>query len=75
MSTKTVVARFKKEGPEVLIRKMRQRNLISLPVVEIQRSLIGEVLLNDLLELRKEESVLLIPLYKLKFNSVLSDTL
>lgn len=49
-----IVARFKKEGPEVIIRKMRRKNLTLLPVVDEDNLLVGEVYLEDLLELRKE---------------------
>lgn len=49
-----IVARFKKEGPEVIIRKMRRKNLTLLPVVDDDNLLVGEVYLEDLLELRKE---------------------
>ncbi|WP_018109135.1 quaternary amine ABC transporter ATP-binding protein [Bacteroides propionicifaciens] len=49
-----IVARFKKEGPEVIIRKMRKRNLTLLPVVDEENKLIGEVYLKDLLQLRKQ---------------------
>lgn len=48
-----IVARFKKEGPEVIIRKMRKKNLTLLPVVDEENRLIGEVYLKDLLQLRK----------------------
>ena len=74
MIDKPVVARFKKEGPEVLIRKMRQRNLISLPVVDDKDVLIGEVLLNDLLELRKEGVRSIDTVIQTEVHSVLSDT-
>ena len=55
MVDKPIVARLKKEGPEVLIRKMRERNLTVLPVVDSNNLLVGEVRLNDLLKLRKEQ--------------------
>ena len=55
MIDKPLVARLKKEGPEVLIRKMRERNLTVLPVVDTGNVLVGEVRLNDLLRLRKEQ--------------------
>ena len=54
MVDKPIVARLKKEGPEVLIRKMRERNLTVLPVVDSNNLLVGEVRLNDLLKLRKK---------------------
>ncbi len=48
-----VLARFPKEGPAVVMRNMRQRNLTSLPVVDNDRKLIGEVRLKDLIKLRQ----------------------
>lgn len=49
-----VLARFPKEGPAVVIRNMRQRNLTSLPVVNDDRQLIGEVRLRELIKLRND---------------------
>lgn len=49
-----IVARFMKEGPEVIIRKMRRKNLTLLPVVDDDNRLVGEVYLKDLLKLRKD---------------------
>ena len=49
-----VLARFPKEGPAVVIRNMRQRNLTSLPVVNDDRQLIGEVKLRELIKLRND---------------------
>ena len=40
MVDKPIVARLKKEGPEVLIRKMRERNLTVLPVVDSNNLLV-----------------------------------
>ena len=53
---------------------MRQRNLISLPVVDDKEVLIGEVLLNDLLELRKEGVRSIDTVIQTEVHSVLSDT-
>ena len=55
MVDKPLVARLKKEGPEVLIRKMLERNLTVLPVVDVNNVLVGEVRLKDLLRLRQDQ--------------------
>ena len=75
MADKPLVARLKKEGPEVLIRKMRERNLTVLPVVDAGNILIGEVRLNDLLKLRKEQIRSIDTVVRHEVHSVLSDTI
>lgn len=75
MTDKPLVARFKKEGPEVLIRKMRERNLTVLPVIDANDILIGEVHLKDLIRLRKEEVRSIESIVKQEVHSVLSDTI
>lgn len=55
MIDKPLVARLKKEGPEVLIRKMRAKNITVLPVIDADDKLVGEVRLNDLLKLRSKQ--------------------
>ena len=74
MVDKPIVARLKKEGPEVLIRKMRERNLTVLPVVDANDILIGEVRLNDLLKLRKEQVRSIDSVVRHEVHSVLGDT-
>ena len=54
MKTKPVVARLKKEGPEAIIRKMREKNLFVLPVVGTDGQFLGEVFLKDVVNLRKQ---------------------
>lgn len=54
MKTKPVVARLKKEGPEAIIRKMREKNLFVLPVVGTDGQFMGEVSLKDVVNLRKQ---------------------
>lgn len=54
MKTKPVVARLKKEGPEAIIRKMREKNLFILPVVGTDGQFLGEVSLKDVVNLRKQ---------------------
>ena len=73
-----IVARFKKEGPEVIIRKMRRKNLTLLPVVDEDNLLVGEVYLEDLLELRKEhikniDSVIKQFVHTVRENTVIED--
>ena len=74
MVDKPIVARLKKEGPEVLIRKMRERNLTVLPVVDSNDILVGEVRLNDLLKLRKEQVRSIDSVVRHEVHSVLGDT-
>ena len=74
MVDKPIVARLKKEGPEVLIRKMRERNLTVLPVVDSNNLLVGEVRLNDLLKLRKEQIRSIESVVRYEVHSVLGDT-
>ena len=54
MKTKPVVARLKKEEPEAIIRKMREKNLFVLPVVGTDGQFLGEVSLKDVVNLRKQ---------------------
>ena len=75
MIDKPLVARLKKEGPEVLIRKMRERNLTVLPVVDNGNILVGEVRLNDLLKLRKEQVKSIDSIVRHEVHSVLGDTI
>ena len=62
------------EGPEVLIRKMCERNLTVLPVVDSNNLLVGEVRLNDLLKLRKEQIRSIESVVRHEVHSVLGDT-
>ena len=43
MITRPAVARLRKEGPEVLIRKMKERDITVLPVIDENDKLIGEI--------------------------------
>lgn len=53
MITQPVVARIRKDGPETVLRKMKEKNLYVLPVVDGNRQFLGEVRLKDVLALRK----------------------
>lgn len=75
MVDKPLVARLKKEGPEVLIRKMFEHNLTVLPVVDANNVLVGEVRLKDLLRLRKEQVKSIESVVREEVHSVLGDTI
>lgn len=70
-----IVARFKKEGPEVIIRKMKKKNLTLLPVIDDDNKLIGEVFLEDLVQLRKEGEKHIDGIIKQNAHSVYEDTI
>ena len=74
MVDKPVVARLGKEGPEALIRKMKERKLTVLPVVNADGSLVGEVRLGDLVELRQKQVKDITPAVREQVHSVLGDT-
>lgn len=74
MVDKPVVARLGKEGPEALIRKMKERKLTVLPVVNADGILVGEVRLSDLVELRQKQMKDITPAVREQVHSVLGDT-
>lgn len=74
MVDKPVVARLGKEGPEALIRKMKERKLTVLPVVNADGILVGEVRLDDLVELRQKQVKDITPAVREQVHSVLGDT-
>ena len=74
MIDKPLVARLKKEGPEVLIRKMRAKNITVLPVIDADDKLVGEVRLNDLLKLRNKQEKSIETIVRTEVHSVLCDT-
>lgn len=74
MIDKPLVARLEKEGPEVLIRKMREKDLTVLPVIDGQRALVGEVHLKELLRLRKGQIRSIESVVRHEVHSVLPDT-
>lgn len=74
MVDKPVVARLGKEGPEALIRKMKERKLTVLPVVNADGILVGEVRLGDLVELRQKQAKDITPAVREQVHSVLGDT-
>ena len=74
MIDKPLVVRLKKEGPEVLIRKMRAKNITVLPVIDADDKLVGEVRLNDLLKLRSKQEKSIETIVRTEVHSVLEDT-
>ena len=53
MVEKPVVARFPRQGTAVTLRKMRSTNLSTLPVVNQEKELLGQVRLRDIVRLRR----------------------
>lgn len=74
MVDKPVVARLEKEGPEVLIRKMKERKLTVLPVVDANGILQGEVRLGDLVKLREAKVKDIASVIKSEVYSITADT-
>ena len=74
MVDKPMVARQGKEGPEVLIRKMRERKITVLPVVDPDGILVGEVHLKELIQLRKERILNIDSIVRKEVHSILGDT-
>lgn len=74
MVDKPLVARLGKEGPEVLIRKMKERKMTVLPVVNENGILQGEVQLRDLVRLREAKVKDISPVLKSEVHSVTADT-
>ena len=54
MLTQQIVVRIRKDGPEAIIRKMREKRLYALPVIGTDEQFLGEIRLKDVLRLRKE---------------------
>lgn len=74
MITQPVVARVRKDGPETVLRKMREKNLYVLPVVDGSWQFLGEVRLKDVLALRKSGNHDLSPIVIKEVPSVLENT-
>lgn len=54
MLTQPIVVRIRKDGPEAIIRKMREKRLYALPVIGADEQFLGKIRLKDVLRLRKE---------------------
>lgn len=74
MVDKPLVARLGKEGPEVLIRKMKERKLTVLPVVDDNGILVGEIQLSNLVKLREAKMKDIGPAIKSEVHSITADT-
>lgn len=74
MITRPLVARIRKDGPESAIRKMQEKNLVVLPVVDESNILIGEVRYKPLAKLREEGQKSIVSAVQTQFHSVLEDT-
>ena len=74
MITQPVVARIRKDGPETVWRKMKEKNLYVLPVVDGNRQFLGEVRLKDVLALRKAGNHDLSSIVMKEVPSVLENT-
>ncbi len=55
MFDKPAVVRFRKDGPEGALRKMRTTGLENLPVVDLQNKFLGFVTLNDIVQIAKKK--------------------
>lgn len=56
MLKQPIVVRLRKDGPETILRKMREKHLYALPVIGNEDQFIGEIQYKDVLRLRKEDS-------------------
>lgn len=74
MLSQPVVVRIKRDGPEAILRKMREKHLYALPVVGPGDQFLGEVLLKDVLKLRKEEAKDISSIIRKEVPSVLENT-
>ena len=74
MITQPVVARIRKDGPETVLRIMKEKNLYVLPVVDGNRQFLGEVRLKDVLALRKAGNHDLSSIVMKEVPSVLENT-
>jgi glycine betaine/proline transport system ATP-binding protein len=55
MFDKPTVVRFRKDGPEGALRKMRTTGLETLPVVDFQNKFLGFVTLNEIVQIAKKK--------------------
>lgn len=54
MIKRPVTVRLQREGPEAILRKMREKNLFALPVIGKNDEFIGEIRLRDVIKLREK---------------------
>ncbi|WP_321332339.1 glycine betaine/L-proline ABC transporter ATP-binding protein [uncultured Bacteroides sp.] len=72
--SKPTVARIRKEGPEALIRKMKEKDITVLPVIDEKNILLGKITLNEVIELRKAGIKSLESAIDTEIHSILPDT-
>ena len=75
MLRQPIVVRVKRDGPETILRKMRERRLYALPVIGNDDQFIGEIHSKDVLNLRKEGGKNIGPIIKKEVPSVLENTI
>ena len=74
MLKQPIVVRMKRDGPEAIFRKMRERRLYALPVIGNDDQFIGEIQYKDVLKLRKEGSKDVSSIVQTEVPSVLENT-
>lgn len=74
MLKQPIVVRIKRNGPEAIFRKMRERRLYALPVIGNDDQFIGEIQYKDVLKLRKEGSKDVSSIVQTEVPSVLENT-
>ena len=74
MLKQPIVVRIKRDGPEAIFRKMRERRLYALPVIGNDDQFIGEIQYKDVLKLRTEGSQDVSSIVQTEVPSVLENT-
>lgn len=74
MITRPSVARLRKEGPEVLIRKMKAKDISVLPVIDENDTLVGEITLENAARLRRKGIKTIESAIQSEVHSVTEDT-
>ena len=74
MLKQPIVVRIKRDGPEAIFRKMRERRLYALHVIGNDDQFIGEIQYKDVLKLRKEGSKDVSSIVQTEVPSVLENT-
>ncbi len=74
MINKPLVARIYKEGTEVIIRKMKEKTISTIPAIDNDGQLIGELRLSDLVKLRRQGIHSAIDVLCTDYHSVTPDT-
>lgn len=74
MINKPLVARIYKEGTEVIIRKMKEKSISTIPAIDNDGILIGELRLRDLVKLRRQGVHTAVDILSTDYHSVTPDT-